>query len=550
MTRRITGLLLLCVAVFIVSFKGKGSKKAKKEKKARREVAVRIDRTDKADLHTIALIKNEGFNNSKAMETLFELTDVNGPRLTGSAGMRKAEEWARAKMWGWGLENTAIEPWGGFGKGWEINKCYVAMTTPYYQPLIGVPKAWTPGTQGLVKGTAVLVKIDAVEDMAAYAGQLRNKIAVISSMSSEVKPNFTADAKRLTDEELKQIGGDPHSDDAPTNLSQKSKTGQPNARAAAMNMRRMVDSFLMHEGAAAVLSGGRGTMGTVFTSNGASRAWNAKTVLPEIEMGSEHIGRLIRLLEAGRMVEVELDVKTTFLTADSTEANVIAEIPGTDPRLKDEIVMLGGHMDSWHGSTGTTDNATGVVVMMEAMRILKTLDLKPKRTIRIALWSGEEQGLLGSRGYVKKHFADRITIDTKPAHSKVSAYYNLDNGAGKIRGIYLQGNDELRPIFTAWMEPFADLGAGTVTIKNTGSTDHISFDEVGIPGFQFIQDPLEYGTRTHHTNMDSYDRVSANDLMQASVVVASFVYQTAMREEKLPRKPMPKVNPSPESWRR
>ena len=256
-------------------------------------------------------------------------------------------------------------------------------------------------------------------------------------------------------------------------------------------------------------------------------------------MGSEHIARIVRLLEAGKEVGLEMDTKTTFLMKDSIENNVVAEIPGTDPYLKDELVILGGHMDSWHASTGTTDNGTGTAVMMEAVRILKATNLKPRRTIRIVLWSGEEQGLLGSRAYVKNHFADRMTMTLKPDHRKVSAYYNLDNGAGKIRGIYMQSNDEVKEIFDAWLAPFHDLGATTTTIRTTGSTDHISFDEVGIPGFQFIQDPLEYGTRTHHTNMDSYDRISANDLMQASVVVASFVYNTAMRDERIPRKPMP-----------
>lgn len=540
--RKIGCISLALTALLLVSFKG--HKKAKKERKG--HAIEKVDKTDKADLHAIALIRNEGFNNAKVMETLFELTDVNGPRLTGSKGMRKAEEWARARLYEWGLENAAIEPWGGFGKGWEINKCYVAMTDPYYQQIIAVPKAWTPGTNGMLTGSAMIVKIDNAADMAKYTGKLRGKIAVISNISSEVKPNFTADARRLTDDELQKLAGDPHLDEAATNLSQAPKT----PKVPPVNMRKAIDSFLVAEGAAGVMSGGRGTMGTVFTTNGASRAWNAPPVLPEVEVGSEHLGRIIRLLEAGRTVNIEMDIKTAFLTADSTESNVVAEIPGTDPRLKDELVILGAHMDSWHAATGTTDNATGVAVMMEAVRILKALDLKPRRTIRIVLWSGEEQGLLGSRGYVKKHFANRLTMDMKPAHSKVSAYYNLDNGAGKIRGIYLQGNDELRPVFTTWLQPFSDLGANTVTIKNTGSTDHISFDEVGIPGFQFIQDPLEYGTRTHHTNMDSYDRVSANDLMQASVVVASFVYHTAMREDKLPRKPLPKVNNGPDSWRR
>ncbi len=261
-------------------------------------------------------------------------------------------------------------------------------------------------------------------------------------------------------------------------------------------------------------------------------------------------GRLIRLLEAGKDVALEMDTKTTFLMADSVENDVVAEIPGTDPKLKDELVMLGGHMDSWHAATGATDNGAGTAVAMEAVRIIKALGLKPRRTIRIALWSGEEEGLLGSRGYVKNHFGNRLTMELKPEQAKVSAYFNLDNGGGKIRGIYAQGNDEVKPIFEEWLEPFHDLEATTVTMRNTGSTDHISFDEVGIPGFQFIQDGLEYGTRTHHTNMDSYDRISANDLMQASIIMASFVYNAAMRDEMMPRKPLPKVNPTATSYLR
>jgi len=428
------------------------------------------------------------------------------------------------------------------------------MTAPYYQPLIAVPKAWTPGTNGLIRGNAILVNISSVQDMAQYTGKLHDKIVIMYSGNYETKPNFTADASRLTDDDLKKLAMDPHSEDGTSNLSQKPKTPQtpvPPQMRPAVILRRQIDSFLISQGAVAVVSGStRGTMGTVFTSNGASRAWDAPTVLPELEMGSEHIGRIARLLEAGKDVALEIDTRTTFLTADSTESNVVAEIPGTDKNLKDEYVMLGGHMDSWHASTGATDNGTGVAVAMEAVRILKALDIKPRRTIRILLWSGEEQGLLGSRGYVKNHFGDRLTMQLKPAQGKVSAYFNLDNGGGRIRGIYMQGNEELRPIFEPWLEPFADLGATTLTTRNTGSTDHISFDEVGIPGFQFIQDGLEYGTRTHHTNMDSYDRASANDLMQASVIMAAFVYNTAMRDEMLPRKPLPKVNPAPDSYRR
>ncbi|GAA4459700.1 M28 family metallopeptidase [Nemorincola caseinilytica] len=508
-------------------------------------MSFRGDNAGQVDMHTVSLIKNEGFRNSQVMNTLFELTDVNGPRLTGSQGMYTAELWAAKQLKKWGMQNVHIERWGGFGKGWQIDKSYIAMREPYYQPLIGVPRAWTPGTEGMLRGDAILVRIEKLEDMAQYSGKLRGKMVVLSTLNNETKPNFTADARRLTDEELHKMEMDNHTEEVATNLSRKAQPGRPR-----VNLRPQIDSFLMEEGAIAVLSGGRGTMGTVFTSNGASRKWDAKPVLPEMEMGNEHLAILGRLLDAGKKVTLEMDSWTSFITTDSTEYNVIAEIPGTDPQLKDEVVMLGAHLDSWHASTGATDNGTGSAVMMEAIRILKAIGAKPRRTIRLALWSGEEQGLLGSRGYVKKHFGDRLTMKLKPGQKMVSAYYNLDNGGGKIRGIFAQENDEVRSIFAGWLAPFADLGATTVTLRNTGSTDHISFDEVGIPGFQFIQDPLEYGTRTHHTNMDSYDRVSANDLQQASVIVASFVYHTAMRTQKLPRKPLPKVNKAADSYRR
>ena len=528
--KKIFSLLLAVIALCSISFKG--------------------DQTEKVDMHTMGLIRNEGFNDSKVMQTMFEMTDVNGPRLTGSTGLKNAQKWAKEKFESWGLNNVAIEQWGGFGKGWDINKCYVAMTAPYYQQLIAVPRAWTPGTNGPVSGSAVLVKITTRDDMAQYTGKLRGKFIVFSSMNGDTKPNFTADASRVSDEDLKKMEMDPHTEEGTTNLSQKPPTKPADTRGAAIALRKSIDSFFIVEGAVGILSGGRGTMGTVFTSNGASRAWDAPTILPEVEIGSEHLGRLTRLLEAGKEVSLEMDTKTTFLTNDSTQYNVVAEIPGTDPKLKDELVILGGHFDSWHGATGTTDNGAGSGVVMEAVRILKTIGIKPRRTIRVILWSGEEQGLLGSRGYVKNHYADRLTMQLKPGHEKVSAYFNLDNGAGKIRGIFAQGNDEIKPIFEAWLAPFSDLGASTVTTRNTGSTDHIAFDEVGIPGFQFIQDGLEYGTRTHHTNMDSYDRLSANDLMQASIIMAAFVYDAAQRDEMLPRKPLPKVNPAANSWLR
>ncbi|MBL7719428.1 MAG: M20/M25/M40 family metallo-hydrolase [Flavipsychrobacter sp.] len=490
------------------------------------------------DLDVINRIKTEGFNNSRVMETLWEMTELNGPRLTGSAGMKKAEAWAKAKLESWGLANAAIEPWGTFGKGWETSKCYVAMATPYYQQMIAVPKAWTPGTNGLIKAETYLVKVEEEEDLAQYKGKLNGRIAVLlTSTPGGNKAGFNPDAKRLTDEELSHMGDDPHLNDEPAPVMKgRSDKKKLNAR----ELRAKINTLLREEGAIAVLSGRRGTMGTLFTSNGASYKMDAEPVLPELELGAEHMDRLVRLLDAGKEVKVEMELNNTFSTTDSLEYNVVAEIPGTDKNLKAELVMLGGHMDSWHGATGVTDNGTGTAVMMEAVRILKALDLKPRRTIRVILWSGEEQGLLGSRGYAKNHFGDLEKKEFKPEMELVSAYYNLDNGAGKIRGIYLQGNDMAMPYFQQWFAPFESLGAQTVTIRNTGGTDHLSFDAYGIPGFQFIQDPLEYGTRTHHTNMDTYERAIPADLMQASVIVASLVYHTAMLDEKLPRKPIKK----------
>lgn len=498
--------------------------------------AVAQGHNDEPDPLMMSRIRHEGFNNSQVMETLFQLTDVNGPRLTGSPGMKHAEQWAKQQLSDWGLVNAAIEPWGSFGRGWEVEKCYVAMTAPYYQQLIAIPKAWTPGTNGLVKANVTAVKIDDEEDMAQYMGKLSGKIVLLQpAADNNTKVNFKPDGKRLSDEELEQMDLDPHLGD---DVISQQKPDPKRNRASVIAFYNKRDSFLLSEHALAVITTGRGgSMGTVFTTNGAPRSMDAKPVLPELEMAREHVARMIRLLDAGKTVSVEMETKTQYFS-DSIENNVVAEIPGTDKNLKSELVMLGGHMDSWHAATGATDNGTGVAVAMEAVRILKALDVKPRRTIRIVLWSGEEQGLLGSHGYVKNHFGEKDSMNFKPEYEKVSAYYNLDNGAGKIRGIYLQDNDMVRPTFESWFAPFKDLGAGTITIRNTGGTDHLSFDAIGIPGFQFIQDPLEYGTRTHHTNMDSYDRANSSDLEQASIIMAAFVYNTAMRDEKLPRKPI------------
>ncbi len=498
--------------------------------------ALQVCAQEKVDLDVINKIKKEGLQNSKVMDIAFMLTDVSGPRLTNSPGYFRAANWAKDEMNKWGLSAAALEPWGDFGKSWELNKSYIAMTAPYYRPLIGFPKTWTKGTGGLKKSAVILVKAADSAALEQYKGKLNGKI-VLAYRNDTLKPTFKADAGRYNDEALGKMAATTL---PPPDTAAARRRNQQTPRRNTVTMATRIRDMAMSEGAVAVLSmGTRGHDGTLFVQGGGSYGGNDPENFTDIVIAFEDYMSLVRLANSGYPVQLETEVATTFSNKDLKGYNVIAEIKGSDPKLKDEIVMLGGHLDSWQGATGATDNAAGCAVMMEAMRIIKTLDLKPKRTIRIALWSGEEQGLLGSRNYVKKHFADPATMLLEKDHGKVAGYYNLDNGTGKIRGIYLQGNEGVKNIFTQWLEPFHDLGAKTVTISNTGGTDHLAFDAVGIPGFQFIQDEMEYDTRTHHTNMDTYDHLSAEDLKQAATIVAAFVYNTANREEKLPRKTLP-----------
>jgi hypothetical protein len=491
------------------------------------------------DTAMVRKIRDEGLNHSKVMETAFYLTDVAGPRLSGSPGLKRAQDWAVEKLKSYGTVNAKLEPWGKFGKGWEVQKNYAAITVPYYHALVAIPKAWTAGTNRLIKGDVMLLKADTLTDLDKYRGTLAGKI-VIYDNTGKLGQGTKADFSRYTDEELEAMAK------ATAQPAQQRRAIDPNspqmvARRKALALRTAISNFLKNENPVLILSLARGTDGTVFTTNGASYADTAKITLPELETSGEDYFRILRLLKAGQKVELEADIKTQFFADDLQGYNVVAEIPGTDKKLKDQVVMIGGHLDSWHGATGSTDNAAGCAVMMEAIRILKATGCKPRRTIRIALWSSEEQGLFGSRGYVANHFGDPKTMELKPEQAKLSAYYNLDNGTGKIRGIYLQGDSAAAPVFSAWLSPFKDLGATTVTIRNTGSTDHVAFDAVGIPGFQFIQDSMDYGTRTHHSNQDTYDRLSEDDLKQAATVVAAFVYHTAQRKEMIPRKELPKA---------
>jgi hypothetical protein len=487
-------------------------------------------------------IREEGLNHSKVMETAFYLTDVSGPRLSGSPGLKRAQNWAVEQLKAWGVANAKLESWGKFGKGWEVQKNYAAITVPYYHAIIAIPKAWTPGTGGLIKGDVMVMKADSDADLEKYKGKLAGKIVMFDTKPLTER-TFKSDAARYTDEELDKMGK------ATMEAARQRAVFDPNSpQFAAMRKQRAfrasLGMFLQAEKVALVLSQGRGTDGTVFTTNGASYADTAKAVAPELETSSEDYQRILRLVNAGKPVQLEADIKTQFFTDDLQGYDVVGEIPGTDKKLKDQVVMIGGHLDSWHAGTGATDNAAGSAVMLEAMRILKAIGFKPKRTIRIALWSSEEQGLFGSRGYVLNHFGDPKTMELKPEQAKLSAYYNLDNGTGKIRGIYLQGDSAAGPIFKAYLEPFKDLGATTVTVGNTGGTDHQSFDAVGIPGFQFIQDAIDYGSRTHHSNQDTYDRLIEDDLKQAATIIASFVYNTSQRQEMIPRKELPKPQPA------
>lgn len=482
-----------------------------------------------------AKIKNEGLQQSKVMDFAFHLTDASGPRLTNSPGFFRAANWAKNKLTEMGLANATLEPWGDFGVGWEQNKCYLAVTSPYYFPVVAIPRAWTgstPGKKAISSDVIIINAKDSAELFSTYSGKIKGKI-VMSYSADTLKPSFTPDGTRFTDEQLEKMAG------AKPDTTRRTVMGR--GRFGGGSIQRLLPDFYKNEKPALVLSMSRsGNDGTLFVQNGGAYTKDAVNNYGFVMLSSDDYLRIQRLVMAGQKVEMEADVKTTFYPDDIKGYNVVAEIPGTDPVLKDEIVMLGGHLDSWQGATGATDNAAGCSVMMEAIRIIKATGLQPKRTIRIALWSGEEQGLLGSRGYVKNHFADPADMVLKPEQSKVSAYYNLDNGTGKIRGVYLQGNKDAGPIFAKWLEPFNDMGAKTITINNTGGTDHLSFDAVGIPGFQFIQDEIEYDTRTHHTNMDTYDHLVPDDLKQAATIVASFVYNTAQADAKIPRKELPK----------
>jgi carboxypeptidase Q len=566
---------------------------------------------EKVDTAIVDKIKEEGLQRSRVMDSISYLTDVHGPRLTGSPLTKVAGQWTKERLTEWGLENSHLESWGPFGRGWTLEACSVNLVEPHFTALIAHPKAWTPSTTKTIRSEPIYLDASTPEELEKYRGKLGRAIVLISP-PREVKALFEPPATRQSDAELLGLAnadpstprrrpgaggpggpgaggpgaggpgaggpaggpaggrggrGDRNASGTPAS-GEAQPTPAPRGEGRGAGL-MVADKWQMayEEGAAVVIEPGRGDGGTVFVQSatmprradpagreGANpfsrgpRPWatDPPDVVPQLVMAAEHYNRIVRMVQKGAHPKLSIDIESRYHDSDLNSFNVIAEIPGSD--LKDEVVMLGGHFDSWHAGTGATDNAIGCGVAMEAMRILKAVDAKPRRTIRIALWTGEEQGLLGSQAYVADHFGSRKggggfgggsgrpTYELKAEHEKFSSYFNLDNGTGKIRGIYLQGNEGVRSIFRAWLAPFADMGATTITSSNTGGTDHQSFDGIGLPGFQFIQDPVEYDTRTHHSSMDVYERIQADDAKQASVIMASFVYHAAMRDEKLPRK--------------
>ena len=527
----------------------------------------------------IERIKDEGTNRSQVMQTLSYLSDVIGPRLTASPNMKRANEWTRDQLTKWGLENAHLEAWGPFGRGWSLKRFSAQVTEPQDIPLIAYPKAWSPGLDRPLTAAVVYVDARSDSDLEKFKGKLKEAIVLTAPMR-EVKAHFESLGTRRDEKNLLSLADAPDPGPGPA----RRFGGNPEQLAAAQFTAKKY-RFFQDEGAALAIDPSRaGDGGTIFVQSATVPQAiptgppgpnsprqiqpydnNAPKIMPQLVLAVEHYNRIIRMIQAGENVKITVDLAVEWQDADPMGYNTVAEIPGTD--LKDEIVMLGGHMDSWHSGTGATDNGAGVSVAMESVRIIQALGLKPRRTIRVALWSGEEQGLLGSKAYVAEHFGKFETptataaagdgsstgtgagsasataglapvLVKKPEYEKLSSYFNLDNGTGKVRGVYLQGNESVRSLFRQWLMPFRDAGATTLSISNTGGTDHLSFDAIGLPGFQFIQDEIEYGTRTHHSNQDVFDRVQADDLKQAATIMAAFVYQAAMRNAKLPRKPM------------
>ncbi len=551
--------VLLCLTLTLFAA-DKKSKETKADETSKPSYELPQPATENLDLTMYQRIRDEGLSHSHVMDYASGLMDGIGPRLTGSPNLKKANDWTRDQLTAMGCSNAHLEDWGEFGMGWRQLNTWVRMSAPDTAVFIAQALPWSPPSHGPVSGGAIWVNAKDEKDLEQYKGKLEGKIIFFGDMR-DVKPVDKPLWERRDDANLKTTV------EYPVHIGEPEQGFQDFIRR--LQFREQAGKFFAAERALAVVipsrdgrnSGGSG--GTIFDDGGSGLGWftyqrEHAEQLPVVVMAIESYGRVYRLLKASVPVNIELDVETQFTGDHEHGFDTIAEILGTDPKLKDELVMVGGHLDSWASATGATDNGAGTIVAMEVMRILNALHVQPRRTIRIGLWTGEEQGEFGSYGYVKQHFGfvplstapDQLAlpdflrkpagpVQLKPDQQKISGYFNLDNGTGKIRGVYLQQNAAVGPIFQQWMEPLKDLGVGTITMRDTGGTDHEAFDSVGIPGFQFIQDMLDYGSRTHHSNQDTYERLQPDDLAQAAVVEAIFVYNTAMRDQMLPRKPLP-----------
>ena len=520
---------------------------------------------NRVDLSVVQRIKTEAFDHSQVMDTLSLLSDRYGPRLTGSPEAQEAADWAASRLKEYGIRNVHLEPWGPFGRSWDLQEYSVEMMKPRYSHLRATPLAWTQSTNGTVVGEPILTPVartyspkKAQEDLdkfiSAYRGKLQGKVVLLSD-PAPVPPAATPLFKRDSDTDLADLAKAPTpSEKLQIDMKNLQVPDDPQKRRQFFSSlteeqidqifdiiketRSKLNDFLVQEGAlAAFISDDRAKGGLTFAEQAIAYEAKYPLAIPTFSVTREQYNRIARLIAKKQTVKLRVNLKAAASEKDVDSFNIIGEIPGG--AKKDEVIMIGAHFDSWHGGTGATDNGAGSAVMIEVMRILQALNLKMDRTIRIGLWTGEEEGLLGSKAYVKQHFGDSVTMKTTPEHAKLAGYFNLDNGAGEIRGAYLQGNEMMRPIFEEWLNSFRDLGTGSITIRNTGGTDHLSFDAVGLPGFQFIQDDLDYMTVTHHSDMDTYDHAPAADMMQCSAVIASVVYQAANRTEMLPRKPLP-----------
>lgn len=505
---------------------------------------VGVGAQEPVDWDVVSKIREEGLQRSQVMDIVGYMADVLGPRLTASPSMRAAQAWAQEKMAEIGLENIVYERAGEHGVNWDNEYTSVHMLAPDYAPLIAYAKAFTAGTDGKIEADAVIVHVQTEADLAQYRGKLSGKVVLLRE-AVPTEPEFEPDAQRLTEEDLAGIArtpvGEAGGGTVTLTMAQLNALREGAGQEVEPISEADLHAFLKEEGVALILDigSGRGDEGTVYVGgrydSRADRSYEGvMNSLAEVVVATEHYNRIYRILDRGIPVRIEAEVRNSIDNSDPYYYNVVGEIPGTD--LADEIVILGGHYDSWHSGTGAVDNASGGAVALEAARILKAIGVRPRRTIRVAFWTYEEGGLNGSREYVNAHFGNPED-GTKPAYDKFSGYFNMDNGTGQFRGISLQGNLAVAPIFEAWMEPLNDLGVRTVSLRSVGGTDHLSFDRAGLNGWQFIQDPIDYFPVRHHTNMDTVDGLVPEDMMVNSVVMAVFAYHAAMRDELLPRKP-------------